>query len=367
MILMSFITQVDMGALLVLAYAAAAALVSFGICVLAYPIGKVTGLMDDPKAKSHSAHAITTPLVGGIAIIVPWVIMAELNPFVMNLLLPGQAELYPRFWLSAFLLFFVVIGLLDDKFHLSARLRLLIMMPFLTLLVYVYPDFAIDLLTAPAFGISVSLGIFAAPFTALCMLAFTNAVNMADGRNGLVIGFSLIWAVVLLAYVPPYFSVLLSAIIASLVVTGIFNLKGRLFLGDCGTYALATILGLVSLYAHGQPLESGGISSTQLATLFAIPGLDMFRLIASRVSRGVSPMLGDHDHLHHRLDRQYGWALGLPTYLALVVMPIIIGFSDGMMGTAGLLTAILLYCGAWYVTREARQTVFAVRAPESST
>lgn len=366
MILMSFITQVDMGVLLLVAYGAAAALVSLGICVLAYPIGKVTGLMDDPKAKSHSAHAITTPLVGGIAIIVPWVILAEAHPFLMDLLLPGQTELYPRFWLSGFLLFFVVIGILDDKFHLSARLRLLIMMPFLTLLVYWYPDFSIGVLTSPAFGISVSLGIFAAPFTALCMLAFTNAVNMADGRNGLVIGFSLIWAVVLFAHVPPYLSVMLSAIIASLVVTGIFNLKGRLFLGDCGTYALATILGLISLYAHGQPIGSGGISSTQLATLFAIPGLDMFRLIASRASRGASPMAGDHDHLHHRLDRQYGWALGLPTYLGLVLVPIIIGFSSSLMGSAGLLSAVMLYCGVWYMTREARQVVFTAVPSKSA-
>lgn len=362
--IMGLITQVDMGILLFAAYALAAALISFGICVLAYPIGQATGLMDDPKAKAHSAHYVTTPLVGGIAIIVPWVIVAELNPFLMHLFIPDQAELYPRFWLSAFLITFVVIGALDDKFHLSARLRLLIMMPFFTLLVYCYPDFAIQRLTAPAFGISVPLGIFSAPFTALCMLAFTNAVNMADGRNGLVIGFGVIWSVALLGYSPPYFSVLLFATLASLLVTGAFNLKGRLFLGDAGTYALATILGLTSLYAHGQPIEADGISSTQLATLFAIPGLDMFRLIASRVARGASPMLGDHDHLHHRLDRQFGWRQGLPVYLALVALPVLIGLSSPIMGTAGLVCAILLYCAFWYVTRESRQRTFGMVAQE---
>lgn len=81
----------------------------------------------------------------------------------------------------------------------------------------------------------------------------------------------------------------------------------------------------------------------------------MFRLIASRVSLGVSPMAGDHDHLHHRLERYIGWRLGLPVYLALVGTPILIACSTPHMGTPGLIAAIVLYSAAWLVTRRYRQ------------
>ena len=39
-------------------------------------------------------------------------------------------------------------------------------------------------------------------FTLLCLLGLLNAVNMADGKNGIVIGMGLIWTVVLAAHAP---------------------------------------------------------------------------------------------------------------------------------------------------------------------
>jgi UDP-GlcNAc:undecaprenyl-phosphate GlcNAc-1-phosphate transferase len=217
------------------------------------------------------------------------------------------------------------------------------------------PAFGVAYLSSPALGISVSLGFLGVPFAALCLLAFTNAVNMTDGRNGLTIGLSLIWCLTLSFYVPADFRVMLYAVMASLLVTGFFNLRGRLFLGDNGTYGLAALVGLTGLYAHSLSPAAGGISSTQLAAIFAIPGLDMFRLIIERASRGASPMAGDHDHLHHRLERYIGWRLGLPVYLTLAGTPILIACSAPDMGTPGLISAIALYSAAWAVTRRHRQ------------
>ena len=339
-------------------YVISAGLLSFMLCLFAPQIGKSLGLVDDPSAKSHSLHDKTTPLVGGLAIMVPWILLAKLDPILAEFFAAPDGGGYSAFWLSFFVFIFLLIGLIDDRFHLSALARLMIMAPLFALFIVGYPSFAIDKLTAPSFGISVPLGLFTAPFTALCLLAVTNAINMADGRNGLVIGMSIVWCLTLSLHVPPQLQLLLYAAIASLLVTGLFNLRGRLFLGDGGTYALSAMIGLISLYAHGMPFGEGGISSPQLAALFAIPGLDMFRLMLARHVRGVSPMSGDHDHLHHRLERYMGWRLGLPAYLALVCGPILIAFSDPKMGAVGLISAVCLYGAAWLVTREYQQRQF---------
>ena len=331
------------------------AILSLLVCLNAPSIGRTLGLIDDPKAKAHSLHLRTTPLVGGIAVLLPWGILTGGDAILVRLSSQAGDVARPHGWLALFILAIALVGALDDRFHLTARLRLAVMGPMFMLFAFFNPAFGIDTLSSPAFGISVALGFVALPLTALCLLAFTNAVNMTDGRNGLVIGLSLIWCLTLSFYVPADFRVMLYAVTASLLVTGFFNLRGRLFLGDNGTYGLAALVSLTGLYAHGLSPAAGGISSTQLAAIYAIPGLDMFRLIFERASRGASPMAGDHDHLHHRLERQIGWRLGLPVYLALAGAPILIACSAPDMGTPGLISAIASYSAAWAVTRRHRQ------------
>jgi UDP-GlcNAc:undecaprenyl-phosphate GlcNAc-1-phosphate transferase len=331
------------------------AILSLLVCLTAPSIGSALGLLDDPKAKAHSLHLRTTPLVGGIAVLLPWGILTVGDAILVGFSSQAVDVSRPNGWLALFILAIALVGALDDRFHLTARLRLAVLGLMFMLFIFFNPAFGVKDLSSPAFGISVPLGVFDIPFTALCLLAFTNAVNMADGRNGLVIGLSLIWSLALSFYVPADFRVMLYAVTASLLVTGFYNLKGRLFLGDSGTYGLAALIGLAGLYAHGIGSEAGGISSTQLAAIFAIPGLDMFRLIVDRVSLGISPMAGDHDHLHHRLERFIGWRLGLPVYLALAGAPILIACSGPQMGTPGLIAAIVSYGAAWLVTRRYRQ------------
>jgi UDP-GlcNAc:undecaprenyl-phosphate GlcNAc-1-phosphate transferase len=333
---------------------ATSAILSLLVCLLAPSIGRSLGLIDDPKAKAHSLHERKTPLVGGIAVLLPWGVLTGTDAILVEFLSQPSDVSRRNGWLAVFILAIGLVGTLDDRLHLSARLRLAVMGSMFMLFVIFNPAFGVAYLSSPALGISVSLGFLGVPFAALCLLAFTNAVNMTDGRNGLTIGLSLIWCLTLSFYVPADYKVMLYAATVSLLVTGFYNLKGRLFLGDAGTYGLAALVGLTGLYAHGIGSGAGGVSSTQLAAIFAIPGLDMFRLIVERASRGASPMAGDHDHLHHRLERYIGWRLGLPVYLAIAGTPTLIACSAPNMGTPGLIAAIVLYGAAWLVTRRYR-------------
>lgn len=344
-----------------MAYLATVGFLSLILCYLAPLIGGALGLMDDPRAKAHSLHASPTPLVGGLPAILA-LALAGADELLARLYAGGEAASPQIAPVALLALAVALVGVADDRRHLSARLRLTIMAPMFTVFMLLNPAFSVESLTSPALGVTVPLGALAAPFSALCLVAFTNAVNMADGRNGLVIGLSLIWSLALSAYLPADLQTPVFGVAISLLVAGYFNLRGRLFLGDSGTYSLSALIGLLGLYAHGLSPEAGGISSTQLAALFAIPGLDMFRLIAERAARGVSPMSGDHEHLHHRLERAVGWRIGLPVYLALAGGPILLACSAPDMGVAGLIAAVSAYFAAWLATRRHRQP--SVATPE---
>ena len=184
-------------------------------------------------------------------------------------------------------------------------------------------------------------------------MALTNAVNMADGRNSLVIGMCCIWVITLVFRLPDFARPMALGLAAALIVAGICNWRGQLFLGDAGAYALACLIGLWAIWTHQQGEDHGGLSSSQLGTLFAIPALDMIRLILLRLHIGVPIMSPDNDHLHHRLDRFCGWNVGLVIYLLLVAVPITAAMSGPRAGILGLSLAFTLYILVWVMTRQA--------------
>lgn len=312
------------------------------VCHFARPIGESLGLMDDPAKKLHSRHALSVPLVGGLAVLLPVVVMG---------LVAGMAAQFmhqPTYWdisatFAAAVGMMLVIGLLDDRYHLSVRSRLLVTSILFVVVVMMTPEFLIEDLTIPFIGsaLSITFGWAAAPFTVLCLVALANAVNMADGRNGLVIGMALIWTLAMISASPAELPRGMLMLLACLIVAFFYNMRGKLFLGDGGTYGLAACFGLTAVWFHRY--DGGLLSEAQITSLFLIPGLDMVRLIVSRRRRGASPFAADHDHLHHHLDDWMGWRRGLLIYLGLVSMPILVAYSEPNWGGEALLLGSAAY------------------------
>lgn len=346
---MFLISLLSTAALPELVIVALGALMTGLICQFALPIGTALGLLDEPEAKRHSRHTRVTPLVGGIAISLPLLIFNLVGSQVS--VIQAWTGGWPvSGWLGLVVAAMLLMGSIDDRLHLSARLRLAGMALTFTLVALFDPVVTIHHLQFPPLGFAMTLGPWAVVFTALCLSALVNAINMADGRNGLVIGMCIIWCFALLTQTLNPRPIELLMILASLCIALVFNVRGKLFLGDGGTYSLAAFIGITVVVSHN--LTDLALSAPQVACLFVIPVLDMLRLIVERLRRGASPMAPDHDHLHHYLDVVFGWNLGLPVYLLMVAAPIVIGFRGADMGFVGLILGLLVYLVVWRLTRQ---------------
>ena len=191
----------------------------------------------------------------------------------------------------------MVIGLADDLKSnlLSPRFRLLSTVVIFSLCLGLWPS-----LIPRSLGVHVLDTLLVMPFvgwaiTVVFCIGFVNAINMADGANGLMPG------TLTLAFVAFYLETgLLSyaVLMTSCGLFAIFNvISGRLFLGDAGAYGLGSVLVISGLYLYSE----GIFSAAFLAVLFAYPCIDILVTVMRRRIKGRSILLPDNDHLHNRV------------------------------------------------------------------
>lgn len=295
-----------------LAAFATGAVIALAIGLNADRLGRGLRLLDVPDpAGGRKLHARVTPLVGGLA-----VLLATLA----GLLFPGVEAGFDRTWFAIAAIGMFLTGLADDRFGLTAPFRLLFATGLLALTLVMVPGFRLAFLL---FEGQQELLIFSTlggiGFTLLCLIGFLNAVNMADGKDGLVIGQAIIWSLVLMVRLPPEQIPLVTALAGALIPLFVLNLRGRLFLGDSGSYGLSAIFGLIAIHAWNNGFAD--MRASDIALVFALPVYDTIRLILHRLARGKTPFTPGRDHLHHYLHARWGWPRPLPWVLLLVAIP----------------------------------------------
>lgn len=294
-----------------------ALLVSLGIGRHARWLGETLELLDYPDTDGgRKRHADVTPLVGGIALTVSCVAACALSQWLLPM---GPWMSQHLAWLGAALLAMYLIGFADDRFALGPVIRLVLTIATLGVVLGYAPDFSLGFLRFAGQDSVWPLGGWGDAFALLCLVGLLNAVNMADGKNGIVLGMGLIWTLSIAARLPAAFVPVLAAAGVALGVLFAFNMRGRLFMGDGGSYALSALFGLLAILAYNSDFAT--MRADDVAVLFAIPVFDTVRLMVMRKLKGRSPFEGDRDHLHHHLHAYFGWPLGLGLYLALVAVP----------------------------------------------
>ena len=141
--------------------------------------------------------------------------------------------------------------------------------------------------------------------TLLAIVGITNAINLADGLDGLAAGICLLAfsCIAFLAYQEGSSQVLLMAIAISGAIFGFLRFNtypASIFMGDSGSQLLGFI-GIVLAIKLTQ--ESFTLSPALPLLLFGIPILDTLAVMSQRIAEGRSPFRADKNHLHHKLMR----------------------------------------------------------------
>jgi UDP-GlcNAc:undecaprenyl-phosphate GlcNAc-1-phosphate transferase len=324
------------------------------ICLNARWLGRHLSVMDVPDA-DRKRHAEPTPLVGGIAILIA-LMMWQL----------GELYLFPtgNAAVQKVLLFcgagVAVMGFIDDQTPTYPLVRLL------SLLIFVGIAFTIDpsLITSGlnwTNGLTTALPAWAyLALMSVSVIGLVNAANMADGQNGLLTGLFLIWGLCLtLVSTGESYCPLILAGAASIVF--LFNLPGRLFLGDCGSYGVTFVIAVLSIRAHA----SGAITVAAVIVWFFIPITDCLRLMIMRWMSGRSPLSADRDHFHHRLERRFGTHSALAIYLGMVAATSIIASVAPGLAVPCVAVLALFYGIAIWLTAERPQEQIVFRFDRS--
>ena len=197
---------------------------------------------------------------------------------------------------------FVLIGLADDLFSLSAIARLLLQALVATWAWHV--GVQIEFLSIPFAGL-VELPIWLIlPITLFWLVGMANAINWIDGVDGLAAGVSGIAAVVMLV-ASLFMHQPAAALVAAALAGGAlgflrynFN-PAQIFMGDGGAYFLGFTLAGIGAIGLIKGVTAVAVVLPYL--ILAVPILDMSTVILSRLFRGHSPFVADNRHLHHRL------------------------------------------------------------------
>jgi UDP-GlcNAc:undecaprenyl-phosphate GlcNAc-1-phosphate transferase len=329
------------------------------ICLQAEKLGQATRLLDKPDG-IRKLHKTEVPLIGGLAVLVPSFI---LSIFYISMLAHAPF-ITVAIVASAIML---IIGVADDRVGLSAAWRFLALFVVCLGVLLIYPLFVLHALRLGAFGhhIVIPLSPIAIPVTVLMLMGFVNAVNMADGMNGQLLGSIAIWC----AFISYYLGInqglpfLLSA--CSAIVALIFNLRGRLFCGSSGAYAASLFVGLGAIAAYRS--ADGAVSADMPLVWFWLPVLDCLRVMTARIFSGRSPFAGDRHHIHHVLLEYLRPRFALVAYLALLAAPGLAVIIDETFAAT-----VLLMCASSYATliffhyarlSGSRQTTLVLTAP----
>ncbi|HEY3779151.1 MAG TPA: MraY family glycosyltransferase [Rhizomicrobium sp.] len=309
--------------------------ITVAICLFARPIGDWLGVIDHPDS-ARKTHPGPTPMVGGIAVVVPLVAWAAAEAiwgrgpetgFHLAILLCGGGV--------------AVLGFMDDQQGISAGGRLLLLAIFSVVALRLDPMLAVDRVHLAGWGWRATPPLLLPSLTVFALAGFSSAVNMTDGLNGLVLAFVCIWSMCLAFLGGPEVSAAASVIGGASVVTLLFNLRGRLFLGDCGAFGLAFVVGLLAVRCH-----NGGHLLLETALVwFYLPVLDCLRLIALRLRRGRSPFKPDREHFHHRLAARLGERWAIAVYAGVVGGSSLLATVAPQLASFGLALASTVFCG----------------------
>lgn len=253
------------------------------------------GAVDKPDHK-RKVHNKVMPRMGGLAMflsfLVGYMIFAPKTTQMLSVLIGG--------------FIIILVGIFDDirvEHPGLSPIYKLIGQVIAACIVVFYGNITFADMTI--FGIKFQFGIFAYPLAVLFIVAIMNAINFADGLDGLATGTSTIYfiTIAIISYIMNKLGGL--DIILSLIMVGsclgflVYNFSpASIFMGDTGSMFLGYIISIIALLGF----KTATITSLIIPLLLLfVPILDTILAMSRRVIKGESVSKADRQHLHHQL------------------------------------------------------------------
>lgn len=275
-------------------------------------VAKKIGLVDKPNARK--LHQGAVPLVGGIS-----VFLSLCAGFILYLPMNSNLGLYLS--CSGVL---IVLGVLDDKFDLSFKIRLFVQAG-ISLAMIVIGGHSLHNLGYLMGSETIALGeVSGSIITIIAVIGAINAFNMVDGIDGLLGGLASVTftalGVVFFTNGNEYLGTFCLLIVAALTPYTLLNLgflfgkRYKIFMGDAGSM----FIGFSVVWMLMRGTQDPNIDAFKPVTalwLIALPLMDMATIMIRRMRKGHSPFKPDREHLHHICQR-----LGLSPLMTLLVI-----------------------------------------------
>lgn len=254
------------------------------------------GLLDTPcERKTHKGQV---PLIGGLSIYCA---------FLLTCIITLDTSMFLKLYLIASGLM-VFVGVLDDKYALSVRSRIIGQIMISSILVFGI-DVYISSLGGVFYFFDLELAQFGTIFTFVAILASINAFNMIDGIDGLLGVTSIVSLTSLLIFSLLGGHSLLISLTGLLLVCLIcylpFNLgllrqkSKKIFMGDAGSMFIGFSVIIFSILALGESKEESLLRPVAVLYILALPLMDMVSIMFRRIRKGQSPFKADREHIHH--------------------------------------------------------------------
>jgi len=248
--------------------------------------------VDIPDARK--IHQQPMPKTGGLAMaagaLIPIIFWVPPNSMLLPLLLSSAVV--------------VVFGFLDDVIDLGFKAKFTAQFS-AALIVVLYGGVRITSLGTLLPDGFLLPGYISVPLTVFVIVGVTNAINLADGLDGLAGGISLLifGCISLLAYKCGSLVIALMAVSLAGAILGFLRFNtfpASVFMGDAGSQFLGFLAITLSL-----SLTQKNVPYSPLLPLLLLgfPVLDTLTVMLGRVYHGKSPFKADTNHFHHKMMR----------------------------------------------------------------
>ena len=260
------------------------------IFLFTYYLLKKINFFDEVKYSTHKkfGEANKSPIIiGGIFLII--VILFFFSNTLINLKIT--------------LLFIFFLGLLSDKNILpSPKLRIIIQLLIFFMFIF-FSDLKIDNLENQYLNDILKNNFVNIFFTIFCFAVLINGSNFLDGLNGLLAGYYLMIILSIFYICFNNNDIIfvhneeLKIIFVSLLIFYFFNIFGKVYLGDGGSYLISTFIGFYLIeFILGN--SNSYISPYYIASILWYPAFENLFSISRRLSKKNNVSSPDNRHLH---------------------------------------------------------------------